>query len=48
MSYEKWAMVCLLVLNGLLDYAYCDSLKYICKTIEHVNNISDNSLQKAF
>ena len=24
--------------------AYCDSLDYICKTIENVNNIADNSL----
>ena len=29
-------------------YFYCDSLKYICKTIENVNSIADNSLQKAF
>ena len=28
--------------------AYHDSLEYICKTIETVNNIADNSLQKAF
>ena len=53
-------MVCLLVLKGLLNkvvsipdlcnltYFYCDSLKYIGKTIENVNNIADNSLQKAF
>ena len=27
--------------------AYCDSLKFIRKTIEYVNNIADNSLQKA-
>ena len=48
MSYEKWVIVCLLVLKGLLNNAYCDSLKYICKTIENENNIADNSLQKAF
>ena len=47
-SYEKWAMVCLLVLKGLLNSAYCDGLKYICKTIENVNNIADNSLHQAF
>ena len=34
-------MVCLLVLKGLLNKAYCDSLKYICKNIENVNNIAD-------
>ena len=48
MSYEKWVVVCLLVLKALLIMAYCVSLKYICKTIENVNNIADNSLQKAF
>ena len=48
MSYEKCVMVGLLVLKGLLNKAYCDSLKYICKTIENVNNIADNSLQEAF
>ena len=41
-------MVGLLVSKGLLNLAYCDSLKYICKIIENVNNISDNSLQKVF
>ena len=31
-----------------ITYFYCDSIKYICKTIENVNNIADNSMQKAF
>ena len=41
MSYEKRVMVCLLVLKGLLNKAYYE-------TIENVNKIADNSLQKHF
>ena len=48
MSYEKLVMVCLLVVKGLLNKAYCDSFKYICKTIENVNNIADTACRKQF
>ena len=31
MSYEKWVMVCLLVVKGLLNKVYCDSLNIYAK-----------------
>ena len=45
---QVWFLIVLIPDLCTLTYFNCDSLKYTCKTIENVNKIADNSLQKAF